>query len=144
MARRTVGRQYRQGIHDRGGFEWVLLELAKGRSLRSLAAELGCSRWWLDRYIWASPQRRIDSLRARVAGGSATARKVLSREIRADSGSRVARFLARQGKSAPVSPGSDWLTLPSSPEFGKVLGQSHLDAVASFKASLTAGGQRVA
>ncbi len=144
MARRTVGRQYRQGIHDRGGFEWILLELAKGRSLRSLAAELGCSRWWLDRYIWASPQRRIDSLRARVAGGSATAREVLRREIRADSGSRVARFLARQGEAALVPRRSEWLAIPGSSAFGKMLEQKHLDAVASFKAEIAAGGGRAA
>jgi hypothetical protein len=136
MARRTIGKQYRQAIHDRGGFEWVLLELAKGRSLRSLAAEIGCSRWWLDRYIWASPQRRIDSLRARVAGGSATAREVLSRESSADSGSRVARYLSRHRQYATVPLGSELLILPSSVEFAKVLGQKHLDAVAAFKSGV--------
>ena len=69
MASRKRGRDFASRIEDRGGVDWVVAEVGTGRSLRSIASEIGCGRWWLDRWLYARPeaQARITRARARVA-----------------------------------------------------------------------------
>ena len=67
MAGRRVGEQFERRIESLGGLPWVVGRLTARRSLRSIAREIGCGRWWLDRWIYADPARKLAVARARVA-----------------------------------------------------------------------------
>jgi len=70
MAGRQGGRALRESLEAKGGIDWVENQLLQGRSRRSLAEEIGCGRWWLDRYIYASNERGGTVARARARGAS--------------------------------------------------------------------------
>src|SRR5438105_1665150 len=71
MAGKARGRRFVDRLAGLGGLEWMLEEISEGRSLRSIAREIGCSRWWLDRWIHADAERKVAVTRARVAGADA-------------------------------------------------------------------------
>lgn len=68
MGEHSKGARFELTLQLRGGLPWIVAELEQGRSLRSLAREIGCGRWWLDRWVYADPRRRAGVSRARVAG----------------------------------------------------------------------------
>lgn len=70
MAGQNRGRAIRASLDERGGITWLEDQLCRGRSLRSLAAEIGCGRWWLDRWVHATNERRRTVARARACGAS--------------------------------------------------------------------------
>lgn len=70
MAGQKRGRAIRASLEARGGIDWVENQLLRGRSRRSLAEEIGCGRWWLDRWIHASSERTRTVARARACGAS--------------------------------------------------------------------------
>ena len=70
MASRKRGREFASRIEGRGGIDWVVAEVGAGRSKRSIAAEIGCGRWWLDRWLYAQPNARVDVSRERSCGGA--------------------------------------------------------------------------
>ena len=67
MAGRRRGEELERRIGRLGGLMWIVEALMSGRSLRSIAREIGCGRWWLDRWIYADVGRRMTIARARLA-----------------------------------------------------------------------------
>jgi hypothetical protein len=69
---RKKSAEFIRAIEERGGIEWIAAAVERGRSRRAIAAEIGCGRWWLDRWIYADPSRtasvRRSALRARACG----------------------------------------------------------------------------
>ena len=66
MAGESRGISFERAIAARGGIEWIAAEVAAGRSLRSMAREISCGRWWLDRWIYADVDRKGRVMRARA------------------------------------------------------------------------------
>lgn len=58
-------------IEEQGGTEWFCGQIADGGSLRKLAAEFNCSRWLLQKWIDADPDREISYEAAKLIGASA-------------------------------------------------------------------------
>jgi hypothetical protein len=70
MAGRWKGSKFEWNIRQLGGLEWILVQVRSGHSLRQVARQVGCGRWWLDRWIYADPGRREAVLQARAAAAS--------------------------------------------------------------------------
>ena len=66
MAGRSQGSRFAREVERRGGAAWIAAEISAGRSLRCVAREVGCGRWWLDRWIYADAARKEHVLRARA------------------------------------------------------------------------------
>ena len=58
-------------IEEKGGVEWFCGQIADGGSLRKVAAELGCSRWLLQKWIEEDPDRERSYEAAKLIGASA-------------------------------------------------------------------------
>ena len=68
MAGRQRGRAIRESLEAKGGIDWLADQVLRGRSMRSLACEIGCGRWWLDRWVHGTNERRSRVARARACG----------------------------------------------------------------------------
>ncbi len=66
MRTESRGQAFKRAIEQRGGIEWIAAAVEQGRSMRWIANDLGCGRWWLDRWMHAAPDRRESVLRARA------------------------------------------------------------------------------
>ena len=58
-------------IEEQGGTEWFCGQIADGGSLRKVAAELGCSRWLLQKWIEEDPDRERSYEAAKLIGAGA-------------------------------------------------------------------------
>ena len=69
MAGKALKRRLLAEIADRGGPEYVGEYIASGGTILDLAAELGCSRTYLSRHLYAHPEYRpvIDEARRQHA-----------------------------------------------------------------------------
>jgi hypothetical protein len=72
MPSQPQSKLFEREIEHRGGITWMVQQVLGGRSLRSLAREIGCGHWWLDRWVYADEGRREALARARVAGAEAS------------------------------------------------------------------------
>ena len=64
-------RQVVERLESLGGMEWLCERIADGHSLRDIAAEhLDCSRWLVQRWIHAAPDREAEYERSRRVGAA--------------------------------------------------------------------------
>src|SRR4051794_32014609 len=104
MAGRWKGSKFEWTIRQLGGLEWVLVQVRSGHSLRQVARQIGCGRWWLDRWIYADPGRREAVLQAR--GVAASKRRTCPREKRLRASRHRLGRRAPGGSEGPPSHGS--------------------------------------
>jgi hypothetical protein len=69
VASQPQGQLFEREIEQRGGINWMVEQVLNGRSLRSIAREIGCGHWWLDRWVYADEGRGKALAHARVAAG---------------------------------------------------------------------------
>ncbi len=64
-------RQVVERLESLGGIEWLCEQIADGRSLRDIATDLDCSRWLLQRWVHADPDREACYHEAKREGAAA-------------------------------------------------------------------------
>lgn len=94
MAGQQRGRAFRASLDEKGGIDWVENQVLRGRSMRSVALEIGCGRWWLDRWVHSAIERKRTVARARACG-------VQRRQTPTEAGPIPAPPLGQAGRSPP-------------------------------------------
>ncbi len=72
MSGQPKRRKMEQQLEELGGIEWLCEQIADGRSLREVAAtDFECSRWLIQRWVHADPDRQACYEAAKREGAAA-------------------------------------------------------------------------